>query len=91
MDKIKTYQDIVKKGLKEYAAWVEEDPPELDFEVALAFDDEHGQYILREIGWTEKTWIRETRLHLTLHKGKIWIEIVQTEQYMKAGKIAADF
>ena len=80
MDKIKTYQKIVKKGLKEYASWLAESPPEPIFEVALAFDDDHGQYILREVGWTKKSWIRETPLHITLRNGKIWIEEDWTEE-----------
>jgi len=80
MDKIKNYQQIIKNGLTEYASFLMLPPPEPPYEIALAFDDEHGQYILREVGWAKKTWIRETPLHVTLRNNKIWIEEDWTEE-----------
>ena len=79
MDKIKNYQALVKEGLEHYAELFSF-PPDPSSEIALAFDDEHGQYILREIGWAKKTWIRETPLHVTLRNNKIWIEEDWTEE-----------
>jgi len=43
------YKNIIKRALEEYAIQLSS-PPKPSYEIALAFDDEHGQYILREIG-----------------------------------------
>jgi len=67
------YKNIIKRALEEYAIQLSS-PPKPSYEIALAFDDEHGQYILREIGWTKSNWIRETPLHIVLRDNKIWIE-----------------
>ena len=79
MDKVNQYQALIKRSLKEYASLLSS-PPAPSYEVALAFDDEHGQYILREIGWTKNNWIRETPVHIVLRDGKIWIEEDWTEE-----------
>ncbi|MBV7337783.1 XisI protein [Chloroflexi bacterium TSY] len=79
MDKVENYRSIIKQALEEYAALLAA-PPEPSYEIALAFDDQHGQYILREIGWTKNNWIRETPLHIVLRNNKIWIEEDWTEE-----------
>lgn len=62
-----------------YADFLNGYPPP-DFEVALAFDDEHGQYILRRIGCSPKQRYHYTDIHLILRNGKIWIEEGMTEE-----------
>ena len=51
--------------------------PNLD--TALAFDDEHGNYVLRKVGWQENDRIHHTILHVALKEGKIWVEEDWTE------------
>ena len=73
MDKLNYYQTQIKQALNEYAALLSAAPPP-PYDVVVAFDDEHGQYLLREIGWTPEGRVRNTVFHLTLHDSKIWIE-----------------
>ena len=63
----------------EYYASLFSFPSDQSSQIALALDDKHGQYIIREIGWSKKTWISETPLHVTLRNDKIWIEEDWTE------------
>lgn len=48
-------------------------------EILLAFDDERQQYLLRKLGWTDESRLRQTVLHVTLKANKIWIEEDWTE------------
>jgi hypothetical protein len=73
---------LIKQGLTEYAKFLEKSDLEKSFEVVLVFDDDHQQYLLRELGWTEDRRIRQTRLHLALRNDKIWIEEDWTEEGM---------
>lgn len=87
MGEVKNYAQIIKDAMTEYAAFLTGYPPP-DFEVALAFDDEHGQYILRRIGWTAKGRYQYTDLHLILRNGKIWIEEDMTEDGIATALLA---
>lgn len=78
MDRVTEYRQIIKDVMTEYAAFLNGYPPP-EFEVALAFDDEHGQYILRRIGWASKQRYQYTDIHVILRNGKIWIEEDMTE------------
>ncbi len=80
MDKVAHYQNLIKQGLLEYVRLLKQSYPPPDFEIILAFDDENQQYLLRELGWTEDSRIRQTRLHVCLRNGKIWIEEDWTEE-----------
>jgi len=44
MDRLARYRQIIKDVMTTYADFLKGYPPP-EFEVALAFDDEHGQYI----------------------------------------------
>jgi XisI protein len=78
MDRVKEYPVLVKQALTEYASLVNRFPPST-YQVVLAFDDEHQQYLVRKLGWKESQRIRRTVLHIALHNGKIWIEEDWTE------------
>ena len=78
MDRVNKYKTIIKDALTEYGDFLAI-PPDPNYEVALAFDDEHGQYIVRRIGWTPEKRVRYTDLHLTIRNGKVWIEEDMTE------------
>ena len=78
MDRIDQYQKIIREVMSEYAAFLAV-PPTPKYKVALALDDEHGQYMLRRVGWSEKERYQYTDLHLMLDDDKIWIEEDMTE------------
>jgi hypothetical protein len=73
VDKLIRYQNLIKQGLTEYARLLTQSGTPASFDVVLAFDDQHGQYLLRELGWTEDNRIRQTRLHVALKNNKIWV------------------
>ena len=79
MDKLTLYQTEIKNALNTYADLLRATPSP-PYDVVVAFDDEHGQYLLREIGWTAKGRVRNTVFHVTLRDGKIWIEEDRSEE-----------
>lgn len=81
MDRVTHYSQLIKQALTEYAALLSS-PPQPDYEVTLAFDDERHQYLLRRLGWGPGGRLRQTDLHIRLHNGKIWIEEDWTEEGM---------
>ena len=78
MDQLTRYQTLIKQALQEYAGFMQV-PPEHPYRVALLFDDEHREYLLRNIGWTKKKRIWHTALHVSIYNGKIRIEEDWTE------------
>jgi hypothetical protein len=80
MDKVAHYQKIIKEGLSSYAELLENSTPKFPSDLVLAFDDQHHQYLLRELGWTKDDRIQRTILHIALKNGKIWIEEDWTEE-----------
>lgn len=78
MARVNNYPHLIKQALTEYATLLTQNPPP-NYEVALSFDDEHKQYIVRKLGWTENSRIKQVMLHVALHNGKIWIEEDWTE------------
>lgn len=79
MDKLTTYRRLVKEALTEYANLLKA-PPIPPYDVVLAFDDEHNEYILREVGWTKREWVRNTVVHVSLRDEKIWVQEDWTEE-----------
>jgi len=80
MDRSTHYQVLIKEVLTRYAELLVKGFPPIPYDVTLAFDDQHQQYVLRKLGWVENDRIRHTILHLTLKQGKIWIEEDWTEE-----------
>ena len=79
MDKLNKYRQLIKEALTEYADLLKS-PPTPPYDVVLAFDDEHNEYILREVGWTKNAWVRNTVVHVSLRDGKVWIQEDWTEE-----------
>lgn len=79
MGHLKSYSQLIKQALSEYAELLNS-PPQSEYIVTLAFDDEHQQYLLRRVGWTASGRLRQTDLHVSLRDGKIWIEEDWTEE-----------
>lgn len=78
MDKLKLHQTVIRKVLTDYATFLESSP-DLNYKVAMLFDDEHGQYAVRRLGSWEKKRFRYTDIHISLSNGRIWIEEDMTE------------
>jgi len=78
MERIIEYQKIIRGVIADYAE-VLTGPPLPKFEVALALDDEHSQYVLRRVGWSAQEHYNIYGLHVMLRNGKIWIEEDMTE------------
>ncbi len=79
MDRLEIYSTLIKKALQDYVTLVQKSP-HLPYQVVMAFDDEHQQYLVRKVGWNENKRILKTVLHLALRDGKIWIEEDLTEE-----------
>ncbi|MEZ4864470.1 MAG: XisI protein [Caldilineaceae bacterium] len=79
MDRVKLYATLIKQALSDYVALVQKSP-HLPYQVVMAFDDEHHQYLVRKVGWQENKRILKTVLHLALYNGKIYIEEDWTEE-----------
>ncbi len=78
MDKIKTYQEAIKKVIKKHHH------PNVvhnydEYESQVTFDDEHGHYYLINVGWNEYKQIFSCMLHIDLKGDKIWIRQDWTE------------
>ena len=82
MDKVISYQQLIKQILCDLAALVNGQhsatQPGLDCE--CVFDDEHGHYLLVKIGWVGARRVRATTAHLRIRERKIWIEEDMTEE-----------
>ncbi len=79
MDRKLGYSSIVKKfllGWQEYAGKCLED----GLELLVSFDDDHGFYLLMELGWEKKGRIRDIYFILRIRDGKVWIEENRTDR-----------
>ncbi|OUL22596.1 XisI protein [Nostoc sp. T09] len=78
MDTQLKYQNIIKSVLQNHA----------DYRTALGdgyasqvlFDDERGQYLVLDIGWSGDKYLHATPIHLSLIDEKIWIQWDDTEE-----------
>lgn len=69
------YPELVKDAMKEYTESVIQNSLEpIPYELALIFDDEHQQYLVRSIGWQKNKRILTTIMHIVIRNDKIWIE-----------------
>lgn len=83
MDKLEKYRTIIKKAIKHYSDFQENNREES--EVQVVFDDKRGHYYLMDIGWEDMRRIHTCLLHLDIKDGKIWIQ----KDFVEAG-IATD-
>jgi len=78
MDKIARYRSVIEQVLTEDANFGARSG-QTDVESFLVFDEKHDQYLWLKSGWNRKHRVHGTRLHVRLHKGKIWVEQDWTE------------
>lgn len=67
----RTYPTIIKELLTELAQY---QPSHGEITPMVAFDDDHGQYLLLHIGWDGVRRVRSLIAHIRLSDDKIWIE-----------------
>lgn len=68
---VEEYRQIIHNILTEHATY---GMPEEHIETLIVSDDEHGHYMLIEVGWQRPRRIYSVVFHLRLKEGKIWIE-----------------
>ncbi|MFN8487215.1 MAG: element excision factor XisI family protein [Caldilineaceae bacterium] len=64
MDRIEQYATLIKQALRDYVALVQKSP-NLPYQVVMAFDDEHGQYLMRKVGWQTNAFSKLSSISLS--------------------------
>lgn len=78
MDTQIKYRDIVKSVLQSHANDRSTFPD--GYTSQILFDDERGQYLVLDIGWSGDRYLHATPIHLSLINNKIWIQCDDTEE-----------
>ena len=79
MDPVSRYRESVKRVLTEWVEYIRRaDTPGV--ETDAVFDDERGQYLLVETGWSDRRRVRNEYIHVRIKGGKVWIEEDGTEE-----------
>ncbi len=78
MEKIKKYQTIVEKILKERVAFPNKQFPNL--KDMLIIDEKKSHFVLMSVGWDNQEYIHQVLFHLEVKlDGKIWIHENRTD------------
>jgi hypothetical protein len=78
MDKLKKYQNVVKKAILKYADF--QDNSREESEIQPVFDEKRNHYFLMDIGWKNMHRIHTCLLHIDIKNDKIWIHKDFVEQ-----------
>jgi hypothetical protein len=70
------YHDTVKRALK-------------DLDSQVVFDDERGQYLALDKGWSGDNYLHVIPIHLSLIGDKVWIQYDDTEEGVATDLMAA--
>ncbi|MDJ0619078.1 MAG: XisI protein [Calothrix sp. MO_192.B10] len=87
MDTRLKYPDIIKNILKSHADYRAALPDGYDSQVI--FDDQRGQYLVLDIGWSGDKYLHATPIHISLIANKIWIQYDDTEEGVVSDLIEA--
>jgi hypothetical protein len=79
MENLTHYQHLIKQFMGQFAEIVNSQPAS-GTEMVTIFDDQHQQYLLLNMGWTQNYHLHHTTLHVYLRDGKVWIEEDWTEK-----------
>ncbi|MBI4673134.1 MAG: XisI protein [Chloroflexi bacterium] len=79
MDKLKTYRDLVKNFMREFAAWANRTPPP-NTELLCVFDAESDYYLLLNAQWGRYRCIQSALVFVRFVNDKIYIEEDWTEE-----------
>jgi hypothetical protein len=78
MDTRLKYPNIIKSVLQNHADYRNNLPD--GYTSQVLFDDERGQYLVLDIGWSGDKYLHSTPIHLSLIDDKIWIQYDDTEE-----------
>jgi len=67
----------VKQVLRDFAEYL--DPKEEGVRQELIFDDENGHYLLKRVGWMDRSFVHQCVFHLDIIEDKIWIQYNGTD------------
>ncbi|WP_293330068.1 XisI protein [Microcoleus sp. CAWBG58] len=87
MDTCLTYQSIIKNVLQSQAEYRATIPD--GYTCQLVLDDERGQYLVLDLGWSGDKYLHATPIHLSLIDGKVWIHYDDTEDGVATDLMAA--
>jgi hypothetical protein len=72
MDRIAEYREIIKRIIREYAAFM---PEEEGVRKQTVFDDENGHYMLFYSGWDNRRRVHGSVIHVDLYpNGRVYVE-----------------
>jgi hypothetical protein len=74
MGKLDNYRALIKKLLADYCELMNRSATPAGVETEVAFDEEHDQYMLLNVGWSGRKRFRGTTVYLRLRNGKIFVE-----------------
>jgi hypothetical protein len=71
MDTLKTYQEIIKQVISDYAKLR---PSHGDIHLDPVFDDYHNRYALMQVGWDRERRVRGNLIYVNIENNKVVIE-----------------
>ena len=80
MDTQLKYQNIIKNVLRDQADYRAGLPDGYTFQVI--FDDDRGQYLVLDMGWSGDRYLHATPIHISLVVDKVWVQYDDTEEGM---------
>ncbi|MBW4478529.1 MAG: XisI protein [Tolypothrix brevis GSE-NOS-MK-07-07A] len=78
MDTQLKYRKIIKSVLQSHADDRKTLPD--DYQSQVLFDDDRGQYLVLDIGWSSDQYLHATPIHISLTNDKVWIQYDDTEE-----------
>ncbi|WP_228044081.1 XisI protein, partial [Dolichospermum sp. LEGE 00246] len=81
---IKNFSNTLLTETAEYRASISD-----GYNSQVLFDDEHGRYLVLDIGWSGDQYLHTTPIHVDLIDHKIWIQYDDTEEDITNDFIAA--
>jgi hypothetical protein len=78
MDTQLKYREIIKSVLRNHA----DDRTALpdSYQSQVLFDEDRGQYLILDIGWSGDQYLHATPIHISLIDNKVWIQYDDTEE-----------
>ncbi|MBD2452854.1 XisI protein [Nostoc sp. FACHB-87] len=76
MDRLETYQNIIRNILKSY---LNISYANADIRNRAAFDSENDEYLIISEGWNDKQHLHSCLIHIEIINGKVWIQCDNTE------------
>jgi hypothetical protein len=88
MDKLSRYRTVVKEFLQERADLMNAHPV-AGLETLCLFDDSRDQYLVLNLGWSDRKRIQYVTLLVRIRNGKVWIEEDGTEEGLASVLVSA--